>query len=248
MKIRIKILSGFALIIAMLAIAGMMSIYEFSRLGKTVNALIEDNYKSLEACKIMIEALEREDSGILLLISGQWKEGREILKKADSTFYAAFTKAKNNVTEIGEDVHIDQIEKSYTSYKELWERPIVGTKKENSIGWYFSELHPSLLTAKTHVESLMSLNQRTMYIEATLLKEKSRRAIMPGIVAIIGALVFLVIFNFFIGRYYVRPIKNLIKALKNTNSKEKKFDAKIYSNDEFKDLENEIQNLIYRIK
>lgn len=44
MKIKIKILAGFLLIIVMLLIVGAMSIYEFSRIGKSVKALIDDNY------------------------------------------------------------------------------------------------------------------------------------------------------------------------------------------------------------
>lgn len=248
MKIRFKILAGFALVIIMLFTAGLMSIYEFSRLSNTVRALIDDNYKTIEATKTMLEALEREDSGVLLLVSGQWKKGREILQMADSLFDSAFTIAKNNITEKDEDKYIEKIEKSYQRYKEKWEMPIVGTEKENSINWYYTDLHPNFLIAKDDVKSLMTLNQDSMYNESTKLKEETRRAIMPGIVAIIAALVFLIIFNFFIKKYFVNPIEILIKSLKNYSSHTKNFDAGIKTNDELKELENEIQNLIYKMK
>ncbi|MBC8490079.1 MAG: hypothetical protein H8D45_29020 [Bacteroidetes bacterium] len=247
-KIKFKILAGFILIIAMLSIAGFMSIYEFSRLSKSVSALIDDNYKTIEASKTMIEALEREDSGILLLVSGHWKEGRKILQSADSLFSSALNIAKNNITEKDEDKYIEQIEKSYLKYKKKWDTPIVGTNKENSINWYFTDSHTSFITAKYEIKALMSLNQDSMYKEATELKEKAQRAIMPGIVAIIIALVFLLMFNFFISKYYVKPIENLIYSLKNYNLQTQYFNAGISTNDELKKLENEIQNLIYRIK
>ncbi|PKP18525.1 MAG: histidine kinase, partial [Bacteroidetes bacterium HGW-Bacteroidetes-21] len=66
MKIKFKILGGFFVIIAMLMVAGAMSIYEFTHLSNAINSLVEDNYKSIEASKNMIESLEREDSGTLL--------------------------------------------------------------------------------------------------------------------------------------------------------------------------------------
>ena len=247
MKIKLKILSGFSLIIIMLIIAGTMSIYEFSRVSKSVKVLIEDNYKTIEASKTMVEALEREDSGILLLVSGQWKKGREILQSADSLFLDAFHVAKNNITEKGEDTYVDQIENSYQKFKEVWEPPIVGTSKENSIDWYFTYVHSNFITTIDAVNALMNLNQDSMHQEASQLKEQSRRALMPGIVAIIAALVFLIMFNFLISMYYVKPIVSIIHALKAHGSPTQKFDAGITSNDEFKELEQEIKNLIYRI-
>ena len=248
MKIKFKILSGFTLIILMLVIAGFMSIYEFSRLSKSVTTLIDDNYKTIEATKTMLEALDREDSGILLLISGNWKKGREILDSADSSFIAAFQIAKNNITETDEDKYIDLIDKSYLEFKGRWEPPIVGTVKEHSIDWYFTDLHEYFLAAKNDIQALMTLNQASMHQESNDLKEKARRAIMPGIVAMIASLLFLVMFNFFISRYYVKPIVDIISSLKRHTTQTQSFDAGIVTNDEFKELEKEIQSLIYRIK
>ncbi|NOQ27247.1 MAG: hypothetical protein GQ564_17945 [Bacteroidales bacterium] len=248
MKIKIKILAGFLLIILMLLIAGAMSIYEFSRIGKSVKALIDDNYITLEASKSMIEALEREDSGVLLLISGKWEKGRSILNSADSSFLSAFKVAKNNITEENEEKHIKNIEESYLKFKSIWKLPIVGTDKQNSTTWYLSDVHESFLDAKFEVEALMSLNQTSMYEEASDLKNQSIRAIMPGIVAISSALIFLVIFNFFIGLILVRPIKKLIDSVKDYNSYSQNFSADISNHDELKVLENEILKLTQRLQ
>jgi len=248
MKVKIKILAGFMLIILMLLVAGAMSIYEFSRIGNSVESLIDDNYKTIEASKKMIEALEREDSGILLLLSGKWKEGRTILNSADSLFLSAFNQAENNLTEENEELYIEKIASSYNEYKSKWELPIVGTVKENSIEWYLTDVHKSFLDVKFDVEALMNLNQESMHKEASLLKEQAHRAIMPGIVAITSSLIFLIIFNFFIGIILVRPIKKLIHAVKAYNKYSKDFNADIINNDDLKILEEEIHNLIQRLQ
>ena len=248
MKIKFKILAGFMLLIIMLLIAGAMSVYEFSQIGKSVKALIDDNYETIEASKTMIEALEREDSGILLLISGQWRKGRTILESADSTFLAAFDKAKNNLTETDEGEYIERIKKAYNTYKSKWELPIVGTYKENSIDWYLKEVHESFLDVKLDVEALMNLNQVSMYEEASALKQQSHRALMPGIIAIISALVFLILFNFFIRRILVRPIQKIIESIKNFHSSSEGLKSDITYHDEFEVLENEIQLLIQRLR
>lgn len=232
----------------MLIIAGAMSIYEFSLINKSVEVLIDDNYKTIEASKTMIESLEREDSGILLLVSGNWKKGRTIMKSADSLFLSSFNKAKNNLTEENEDKYIEKIEQAYLIYKEKWELPIVSTYKEHNIDWYLNEVHDNFLNVKSQINALIDLNETNLHKEATSLKEQSRRAIMPGIIAIISALVFLLLFNFFINLILVRPIKKIKNSVKGYNIYSHNFNANISNNDDLKELETEIQNLIARLQ
>jgi cytochrome c peroxidase len=63
-------------------LAGAWSIYELKTVGTSVQRLLDDNYKSINAARLMTEALERKDSAILLLLSGNWTEGREIIESA----------------------------------------------------------------------------------------------------------------------------------------------------------------------
>lgn len=245
--LKLKIFASFMLLIAMLAVAGTISIVEFRWLSNSVHGLIQDNYKSIEASKTMIEALEREDSGILLLMLGEWEEGRKILKSADSLFMSSFETAKNNLTENNEEKYIKKIETAYQTYKSSWERPIVDTDKQGNISWYKDDIHKKFAETKFAVNELMTLNQSSMYNEATELKEKSKRAIMPGIVSIIAALVFSLILNFFITRYFVNPISELADAVANFRVGDNKLRSNITSNDEIKKLEQAISDLLQRI-
>lgn len=244
--LKLKIFASFMLLIAMLAIAGAISILEFRWLSNSVHGLIEDNYKSIEASKKMVDALEREDSGILLLMLGEWEEGRDILESADRSFQAAFKVAKNNLTEDDEGKYIKNIEESYRIYKLSWQRPIVDTDKQGNISWYKDDIHKKFADTKSAVNELMSLNQSSMYNEVSKLKEKSKRAIMPGIVSIIAALVFSIILNFFITKYFVNPISELADAVNNYRDGDKSLRVDISSNDEIKKLENAINDLLHR--
>ena len=101
-KLKLKILAGFMLIVALLIVAGTVSIIEFIKLSKSVNSLIEDNYKTIESSKRMLEALERNDSGVLLILLGEMEEGKDIIHEANISFIQAFGVAKNNITEANE--------------------------------------------------------------------------------------------------------------------------------------------------
>lgn len=242
-----KILVGFFMLIIFLAAAGFISIYEFIQLSNSVDALIEDNYTTIQASRDMLEALEREDSGILLLILGEWEEGRSILDQADKQFWNAFETAKNNITEPGEADYIKIIEEQYTEYKMIWQRPIVDTDKEGDLRWYHSTMHKKFLQTKSAVNDLMALNQNSMYHEASVLKSKSHRAIMPDIVAIIAAIFFAVLLNFFISKYYLRPLKKITKIIRDYTPKKGTYKTTVDADKEITDLEMEVSRLIERI-
>jgi methyl-accepting chemotaxis protein len=234
------------LLIAILAVAGIISIIEFKWLSNSVHGLIQDNYKSIEASKTMIGAVEREDSGILLLMLGEWETGKMIIDSADIIFLAALETAKNNITEPGEERYIENIESTYSTFKEKWGRPIADIYKDGDISWYNNDIHQSFLNTRNAIERLMTLNQTALYNEASELKEKSKRAIMPGIVSIISALILSALLNFFITRYFVRPISELAEAVNDYQIGQNKLRSDIRSDDEIKKLETAINDLIHR--
>jgi HAMP domain-containing protein len=248
-SLKYKILGGFLILVLMLAAAGAVSIYEFNRLARSVDALIDDNYKTIEACKRMLGALEREDSGVLTLLLGNGDEGRRIIASADSAFLDALHLASNNLTELGEDSIVAEIQSGYNIYKENWLRTILPNPLGEKVSWYSDTLHLAFLAVRHDVDALMTLNQTSMYQEASALKEKSKRAIMPGIVAIISALVFSLLLNFFISKFFVAPLNTLARAVKNFQpSSDKHFSANIDTYAEIRHLEKAIGQLIDRVQ
>ncbi|MFB0515717.1 MAG: MCP four helix bundle domain-containing protein [Candidatus Neomarinimicrobiota bacterium] len=243
MRLRIKILSGFLILILMLAIAGVWSIYKLGDIGLSVTRLLEDNYKSIEAGKVMLESLEREDSGVLLLAMGQWERGRTIIEEADSTFHRAYRIASSNITEAEETQILASIMAQYNSYHTVFERPIVGTDKEGDIRWYFEQAHASFQTCKNIVSELIALNDEVMFETANDLRNRAHRAATPGIVAIVSALVFALLFNFFLNIYFVRPILKINRAIDRFLSTGDLADIDIKAQDELGDLASAIQRL-----
>lgn len=243
MKLRFKILSGFLILSIMLFAAGILSIYELTKIGHSVQALLDENYKSINAAKTMIEALEREDSGVLLLLSGEWNRGRSTIQDGDKDFQNAFQVAKNNITIAGEAEHVETIARFYDRYKTLWNQPVAGTAKQGDLNWYFKQVHPAFLEAKTEVNRLMTLNDQIMYNTASALKNRASRAIMPGIIAIVSALIFTAIFNFFINLYFISPIKKLADGIRSYIKTGERSGIRADSRDEIGELAAAIQEL-----
>ncbi|MGM0665289.1 MAG: hypothetical protein ACQET7_14045 [Thermodesulfobacteriota bacterium] len=244
MKLRLKILSGFMTLVVTLFVAGAWSMYQLTTIGASVQGILDDNYRSINAAKKMIEALEREDSAVLLLLSGQWKEGREILKSAHTVFQQGYETVRGNITIPGEEEQVNHIEAMYNAYKDQWEHLIVGMDRESRLGRYFQEIHPAFQEAKFSVEKLMAMNDRAMYEMATSLKNRAHRAVMPGIVAIVAALVFTLVFNYFINYYVVNPIIRLTDGIQKHLLTGEPLNVEIETRDELLGLKSAVQDLL----
>lgn len=227
----------------MLAIAGAWSIYELSGMGTSVRKILDENYRSIDAARLMNEALEREDSAVLLLQLGQWKEGREIINTADSMFAANLDFAYSNITIQGEQGALDSIRSNYRLYKSLWERPIVDTEREGSLEWYFNRVHKAFIKVKSAINNLTNLNDASMYETATDLQSRANRAIMPGIIAIVAALALTLIFNILVNYLMVSPIIQITRRINDFREKKRPFVVDINTHDELQDLAIAIQDL-----
>ncbi|MBS4014062.1 MAG: hypothetical protein KGZ97_09970 [Bacteroidetes bacterium] len=247
-KLKYKILASFLLLVSLLVIAGTVSIIEFIKLSKTVTAIIDDNYKTIEATKTMAESIERIDSGILLHILGEKEESIKIIQAADIMFIESFNVAKNNITEFNESIYIDNITENYNIFKSYWINNLYQHNFQGDLNWYHNQIHLSFINTKQAITNLMYINQNSLYNHSTQLKEKSQRAIMPGIVSIIGSIVFLVMLNFFITKHYITPITELSEAIKNFDKNDKYLHSNINSKDELKKLETDINNLITKLQ
>lgn len=247
MGIRLKIFAGFIILAIMLTIAGFISIHEFMNIGNYVQKLLDDNYKSIEASSSMLEALEREDSGILLLLMGNWGEGRKILKEGDELFKKSFLYAESNLTIPGEHKYIEKISRDYNLFKKTWEKPIVDTDKEGNFEWYYNSSHQLFLQVKKSVKQLMKVNQAIMYKTGSDLRNRSQRAVMPGIIAIIAAVVFSILFNYYINYYIARPIVRITKGIEDYNERGEILKLTSETKDEIGRLTNAIKIMLQSI-
>ena len=244
-KLKVKIFSSFMLLVLMLLIAGIMSIWELSKMNNSFTNVIDNNYLSIEHALKITHALEREDSGILMLFLGNKEEALSVINSADSTITLSMIEVKKNATEPGEEALIKSIETEYKSYSILLDS-VISNKIEHEETVY-KDLHCQFSKTKEVITNLMELNQNSMYSKANEMHKKLYQTIMPSIVSIILAIVFALLLNFYISHYFVNPLNKLIDAIKNYIPPSTNLHVDIKSEDELKTLELEINSLIRRI-
>jgi NtrC-family two-component system sensor histidine kinase KinB len=248
MGLKFKILSGFGILAFMLLIAGTWSIIEVKSVGTTVTDILDENYKSISAGKSMKDALEREDSAILLLLLGKKVDAENILNSANSTFNAAFETAKANVTLEGEADAVDSINILYAKFSTGWKSLLHDYDINGSdIDLYMNNLHKAFLSVRNMADKLIDLNDREMYRSSKETESRSRRAIMPGIIAIISAVVFTLLFNYFVNKYMINPIIEITEGINKFNTKRIPFEYHIDSRDEISKLADSVSILVAHV-
>lgn len=233
----------------MLTAAGIMSISDFQKIGDSVDVVLKNNYQSIESAKKILDALEREDSGILLWLLDDEESGKWIIYQSDSTIRKSIIDLRNNITEIDEEDYISAIADEYESYAASLQKVLSDSiPTEVSKDIYDNETDSLFQRTKTAIDNLMLLNNKQMYRQAGIVKEQSRRAMMPAIVSITGAVLFAILLCFFIWIYFIAPVRQLIKSVNEYYPEQGSFNAGIVSKDEFKQLESAINQLIFRLK
>jgi HAMP domain-containing protein len=243
MSLRWKILSGFLLLVLMLATAGLWSVYELSATRATVQSMLDDNYRSIEAANSMLAALQRLDSGSLLLLLGSSEEGQRMMDSADSSFAHQLTIASANITVPGETACLSEIRQRYTAYRSRWTELESIATSQAQLDWYSSELHQAYLRTRDAVADLEKMNSKSMYESASLLRERTRRSVMPGIIAVVAALLFTLMFHFLLNAYVLRPIMLIRRGIKEFEERGQDFTVQIPTRDELADLAGSIRQL-----
>jgi HAMP domain-containing protein len=240
MKIRLKILSGFIILSLMLLIAGLISINEVTRIGKSVQKLVNENFSSIDAANKMTEALEATNSGIILQIIGQ-KQSNLVILHADSNFRSALSQAKNTAFYKDEKTYTDSVDIQYNRLYNKWINKPFNTK---DIEVLITDLNRDLTLIKISIRHIQHINEQALVKTAATIEEKAHRAAMPGKVAIISAVLFTLIFNFFINFYFISPIIRITKGVENTLKYNTNFTVDVNTNDEIGELKNAIQKYI----
>ncbi len=244
-KLKVKIFSSFMLLVLMLLIAGFMSIWELRKMNDSFSDVIDNNYLSIEHALKVIDALEREDSGILMLFLGEVDEGTTVINAAHQTIAPSIAEIKKNATEPGEEELIKNIEHEYLTYCTLLDS--VTSISVSSQQLPYKDLHNQFIETKKAVTSMMELNQNSMYSKANEMHKSLYQTMMPGIVSIISAIIFALLLNFFISHHFVNPLNKIIKATQSYKPPLAHIAVEIKSEDELKTLQIEINNLIRRI-
>ena len=252
-SIKQKLRFSYGLLIFIILVVSLWGVYHFARLGRAIDIILVNNYKSILAAENMKEALERQDSAVMFFVAGQRNKAREQFATSSGRFLTEFNIAANNITEQGESEIINDIRSRYDAYRRQLDRIINSTgtplaTDTDLTGYYFDQLEPAFLRLKGRLDDLLRLNQQAMVHASDRAKSESWRAQVSTIVLAITTLTLALLFAWRFTGYIVGPITSLTDKAKQIGEGEFDQHIEISSQDEIGVLAAEFNRMAVRLR
>ncbi|BDG59087.1 sensor histidine kinase [Caldinitratiruptor microaerophilus] len=250
-SLRQKILAGNLVLIAIFAGVGAWSVYNFFRLAGTVVALTRENYRSVVAAQRMVAALERQDSGQLLLLLGEADFGRAEFASGQTEFLAWLGRAEDNVTLPEEPALLREIRSRYSAYQQLHGRFAAALARGETAGaryLYEREIVPAFRELRDALGRLAAANDGAIVRRNEEARVAARRAAWSTLAAG-GAAVLLALWaGWGLSEAIVRPTANLARAVRRVAAGNLAEEIEVTSADEIGEVAAEFRRLVERLR
>jgi len=238
-------------LVILIAIVGTTASFNLYGLSTAIDGLMISNYKSISAVNNMIDAIERQDSAVLMYINVDPPKGKELFADKNDEFLKWYYMTANNITEKGEKELIDTIKASYTKYVKLFFdlQEIKNTQNiEKAVEFYNKKMTPEFVSTKNVLQQLCKLNEDSMFrskLSATENSNKSMYLVLTlSILAIIGGYA---ISKFFTNKFLM-PVTMLTQTMRLVKAGDLNQQANAISKDEIGELADEFNNMTKRLQ
>jgi NtrC-family two-component system sensor histidine kinase KinB len=248
MTLKKKILVGYGVAFALMGLVVAWAVMNLVSLGKATDAILRENYRSILASENMVDALERQDSGMLLMFLGQAEKGISQFRENEAVFLEWLARAKDNITIRGEAELVNAIEADYSKYRQLFSgltdlrdkgKPLA----EHSLITYQESVHPLFAKVRETCVQLKHLNEGTMYGASVRAGQVAKRAIWSTVVVAASALIVALIFSLLLAERIVRPLRRFMDASRKISAGDYAVQIPIETGDELGRLAGEFNQM-----
>jgi len=250
-SLREKLALSYGLLIVIIVTVSGWAIYHFVNLGRAVDVILVDNYRSILAVERMKEALERIDSSAMFYVASNSEKAHRQFAENARAFEDQYVIAADNITEPGEDQIVADINQKYLSYKAQIGQFLnsrsgqPATEQSNA---YFENLEPAFLALKSRLDDLLTLNQKAMVKASERAQSQSLKAeVSTAVVAALGLLLALG-FAWRFTSYVVDPISLLAEKAKRIGEGDFAQHIEVNSKDEIGTLAQEFNRMLVRLR
>ena len=161
-SLRTELLVSHLALIGLMLLLVLASVIGFFRLGRSVDRILRDNYKSVVAAQNMKESLERQDSAATFYLAGEAARARRDYEASAPGFEQAYIVESGNITENGEQEITNEIKVHYGLYRThiqqlIYANPALSPARANT--FYFRTLEPEFLYLKHLAQRILDINQ-----------------------------------------------------------------------------------------
>ena len=246
MKLKSKILLGYSLSLALVVLVGGWGVTNLRRLGRASEAILKENYNSILAAENTIEALERQDSAILLFLLENRDRGSQQFQKNQIEFLKWLGRAEGNVTIPGEAEIITSIESAYQEYLQAFSE--IEQQGNATTEDYYNTILPIFDRIRDRSNRLRNINQQAMEAASNNAQQISSQAIWSMAIAGATAAGIGLGFSLLLTRRIVQPLTEMTSATEKIAKGEYDIALQVKSEDELGMLAREITTMSQKLK
>ncbi len=246
MTLKKKILIGYGVAFALMVLVVAWAITNLVSLGRATDAILSDNYRSILAAENMVDALERQDSGTLLLFLGENEKGIAQFRENEAVFLEWLARAKDNITIQGEAGLVQSIETNYSAYRKQFSAltDFSETNKAALVPTHYQDkVYPPFIQVREACVGLRNLNEETMYAASLGAGAVARRAIWSTALVAASALIVALMFSLFLAERIAQPIRRFMEASRRISSGDYSVQVPVKTDDELGHLAREFNQM-----
>ena len=215
MTLKAKIMIGYCVVFALMGLVVAWAVTNLVFLGNATDDILNENYRSIIAAENMVDALERQDSAILIIFLGDIRKGISQFRENEAIFLEWLARAKDNITVEGETELVQSIEPEYSVYRERFSTLTdLGALERlySDPANYHQSIYPIFDRLRQACISLRNLNEETMYTASLKAGNMAGRAIWSTVTVALSALILALIFSLLLAERILRPVRRFMEA------------------------------------
>jgi NtrC-family two-component system sensor histidine kinase KinB len=245
--LRQKISAVFAMLLVIAGLIAWQSIQRFNQLGRSIDVILKENYRSVIACQQMKDALERMDSGLLFILSDFVKEGVGQIEANRDHFKAAMGIELSNLTLPEESAQAYELKSQFSLY-DAGLATFMTSQPETRRQIYFENLFPLFKQIKSKAESILQMNQENMNAANNRARREAAMARRDMYFFLSLSALVILLFMLFSNRWILRPIQRFIASTKEIRQGNLNLVIKVDTRDEIGQLSEAFNDMVASLR
>jgi NtrC-family two-component system sensor histidine kinase KinB len=246
MTLKKKILIGYGVVFVLMGLVVVWAVTNLVSLGKASDAILRENYRSILAAENMVDALERQDSAVLLILLGDSEKGIRQFRENESMFLQWLARAKDNITIQGEGELVQSIEAKYSKFRHEFSTLTDlrdASKPPLQVPYYQKTIFPLFAEVRESCVRLRTLNEETMYAASLRAGSVANRAIWSTVFVATSALIVALVFSLLLAERIVRPLRRFMDASRKISAGDYEVQVPVETDDELGRLAGEFNQM-----
>ncbi|MFO7675703.1 MAG: ATP-binding protein [bacterium] len=209
--LRVRVLVGQAANLALVVLVWVGAFFLLMELGRSAQAILSENYRSIEAAHGMLLALARQDVAELRALAGASASPDEEFTAAEADFFQWLGREKDNITLPGEASAARAAESLYTIHlaRHRTFARLLAADPMAARSFYLTRTVPARQAVAVRVSELVELNRGQMHDASLATHRMAVRSlvltILVGVLALAGG----ILLSVWLSRRITAPVRRL---------------------------------------